>query len=126
VYGLCRSVSGDSIHTPHQTRQNSPVCDVYWRGGVNWTTAINVFTLQNNFLSATVLSCRESNSHCRSGRDTDKTVLSCLAWRCELALTHTPEVAETGEEYSPPSGRCFVTIIGPISLISRAGVDYVE
>ena len=36
-----------------------------------------------NFLSATVLSCRESNSHCQSGRDTDKTVLSYLAWRCE-------------------------------------------
>ena len=39
------------------------------------------------FLSATVLSCRESNSHRRSGRDLDKTVLSCLAWRRrELAL----------------------------------------
>ena len=36
-----------------------------------------------NFLSATVLSCRESNSHRRSGRDADKTVLSCLVWRCE-------------------------------------------
>ena len=40
----------------------------------------------SNFLSATVLSCRESNSHCRNGRGTDKTVLSCLAWRCELVL----------------------------------------
>ena len=40
----------------------------------------------NYFLSATVLSCRESNSHRRSGRDTDKTILSCLAWRCELAV----------------------------------------
>jgi len=39
-----------------------------------------------NFLSATVLSCRESNSQRRGGRDTDKTVLSCLAWRCELAF----------------------------------------
>ena len=38
------------------------------------------------FLSATVLSRWESNSHRRSGRDTDKTVLSCLVWRCELAL----------------------------------------
>ena len=43
----------------------------------------------SNFLSVTVLSCRECNSHSRSGRDTDKTVLSCLAWRCELALTLT-------------------------------------
>ena len=41
----------------------------------------------SNFLSATVLHCRESNSHRWSGRDTDKTVLSCLAWRCELSLT---------------------------------------
>jgi len=41
----------------------------------------------SNFLSATLLSCWESNSHLRSGRDADKTVLSCLAWLCELALT---------------------------------------
>ena len=40
----------------------------------------------SNFLSATVLSCRESNSHLRNGRGTDKTVLSCLAWPCELVL----------------------------------------
>jgi len=43
----------------------------------------------SNFLSVTILSCRESSSHRRSGRDTDKTVLSCLAWRCELASTNT-------------------------------------
>jgi len=30
-------------------------------------------------------SCRESNSHRRSGRGTDRTVSSCLAWRRELA-----------------------------------------
>ena len=41
----------------------------------------------SNFLSATVLSCRESSSPRRSGRNADKTVLSCLAWRCELALS---------------------------------------
>ena len=40
----------------------------------------------SNFLSATVSSCRESNSHRRNWRDTDKTVLSCLSRRCELAL----------------------------------------
>ena len=40
----------------------------------------------SDLLSATVLSCQESSSHRRNGRDTDKTVLSsCLAWRCELA-----------------------------------------
>jgi len=43
----------------------------------------------SDFLSVTVLSCRESSSHHRSGHDTDKTVLSCLAWCCELALTDT-------------------------------------
>ena len=42
----------------------------------------------SNFLSATVLSCRESNSHRQS--ETDKTVLSCLAWRCELASIQRP------------------------------------
>jgi len=26
------------------------------------------------------------SSHRRSGHDTDETVLSCLAWRCELAF----------------------------------------
>jgi len=41
----------------------------------------------SHFLYETVLSCRESNSHRRSGRDTDKTVLSCMARRCELALS---------------------------------------
>jgi len=41
----------------------------------------------SNFLSATVLSCRESSSHRQSGHDTDKTVLSCLEWWSELAFT---------------------------------------
>ena len=40
----------------------------------------------SNFLSATVLSCGESNSHHQNERNTDKTVLSCLVWQCELAL----------------------------------------
>jgi len=40
-------------------------------------------------LPATVLSCRKSNSRRLSGHDTDKTVLSCLARRCELALRQT-------------------------------------
>ena len=42
----------------------------------------------SNFLPATVLSCLDCNSHRRRGHETDKTVLSCLAWRCELALRH--------------------------------------
>ena len=36
------------------------------------------------------MSCRESSSRRRSGRDTDKTVLSCPARRCELALSRRP------------------------------------
>jgi len=66
--------------TPDTTKQCRR-CRV-WRGGVNWTIADNVFRL--HIFCRRVLSCRESNSHRRSRRDTDKTVLS---WRCELALT---------------------------------------
>jgi len=40
----------------------------------------------SDFLSATVVSCRESSSHRRCRHDADRTVLSCVAWRCELAL----------------------------------------
>ena len=61
---------------PDTTRQSclsSCLCRV-WCAGVNWTIAVQT----SNFLSATVWSCREFNSHRRSGRDTDKTVLSCL------------------------------------------------
>ena len=47
---------------------------------MNWTIAVNVFRLQiqvrADFLSATVLSCREFNSHRRGRHDTDMTVLS--------------------------------------------------
>jgi len=35
----------------------------------------------SNFLSATVLSCRESNSHRRRGCDTDRTRQFCCVWR---------------------------------------------
>ena len=37
-------------------------------------------------LSVSLSDRRESHSHRRGGRDTDKTVLSCLAWRCELGF----------------------------------------
>ena len=39
----------------------------------------------SNSPSATVSSYREFDSYHRSGRDADKTVSSCLAWRCEIA-----------------------------------------
>ena len=47
----------------------------------------------SNVLSATVLSCRESNSQRRGGRDTDKTVLSRLVCRCESASLLTAYIA---------------------------------
>jgi len=76
----CRA---DSIHTatPDTTKQ-SCLCR-FWCELDDCSERVQT----SNFLSATVLSCRESNSHRQSGRDTDKTVLSCLAWRCELAST---------------------------------------
>ena len=93
---LCRFGDSESgsrqcpIHsaTPDTTKQ-SRLCRV-WRGAVNWTIATNVFRFQF-FLSATVLSCRESNWDRWSGRDTDKTVVSCLAWRCEWAVRPSNE-----------------------------------
>jgi len=82
---VCSATSSNAQFTPpHQTRQDGPVCVV---SGVNWTIALNAFRFRISCRPATVLSCRESSSHRRSGRDTDKTVLSCLAWKCELALT---------------------------------------
>ena len=53
---------------------------------MNRTAAPSCFQT-SDFQSATVLSCRKSNSHRRSGRDTDSMVLSGLTWRCELAVT---------------------------------------
>jgi len=70
---------------PDTTRQSS-LCRV-WHDGVNLATW--------NYLSPTVSSRRESSSHRRSGRDTDKTVLSRPAWRCELAFTYTTQQLNT-------------------------------
>ena len=71
-----------------------------WRGAVNWTIALNVFRLQ-------IFCRRQSRAVCGNpvhngeyvnrivGRDTDKTVLSCLARRCELTLIYTCTVIVT-------------------------------
>ena len=78
-----------SLHTrqrncrPHRSRR-APIAQLYSQGGANDHVAALVEPRHQTL--ATVSSCRESNSHHRSGRHTDKTVLSCLAWRCELAL----------------------------------------
>ena len=71
--------------TPDTTRR-SCLCRV-WYAGVNWTIALNVFRLQ-------IFCGRQSRvvgnpihaTEARSGRDTYKTVLSCLACRCECRL----------------------------------------
>ena len=70
----------------------------------------------SNFLSATVLSCQESNSHRRSGRGTDEIVLSCLAWRCERECVSALEMA------SPRNRHC-VNCIGTLSF---AITQYIE
>ena len=52
---------------------------------------VNVFILEIFcWRQSWVVGIRESNSHRRSGRGTDKTVLSRLAWRCESGLSDTP------------------------------------
>jgi len=80
------NVSNAQFTSPARYGKTQPCLCRVWCDGVNWTIALNVFRLPT-FLSATVWSCRESNSHRRSVCDTDKTVLSCLTWQCELALT---------------------------------------
>ena len=76
----CRA---DSVHsaTPDATRQ-SCLCRVRCAGVDDCSERVRAA----NFQSATVLSCRESSSHSRGGHDTDATVLSCLAWRCDCEL----------------------------------------
>ena len=55
----CRA---DSIHTAtSDTTKQSCLCRV-WRGGVNWTIARYQPVQTSNILSATVMSCRESNT----------------------------------------------------------------
>ena len=70
----CRAVGPTQFTPPHQTRQDGPVSCLVCR----CESDDRVRT--SNSLLETVLSCRESNSHRRSGRDADKTVLLCLAW----------------------------------------------
>jgi len=71
------SISSAQFTPPHQTRQDGPVSCLVCRCESD-DRSERVRT--SNSLSETVLSCRESNSHRRSGRDADKTVLLCLAW----------------------------------------------
>ena len=77
-------------------RQARQSCRI-WCGGVNWTIDINVFRLQN-IRSVTVLSCRETSAHRRGRHDTDRTVLSGLAWRCELGIRFKNSVLRGGQK----------------------------
>jgi len=87
----------NSHRSPDATRQSCEVSNCCQR------------VQTSNFLSATVLSCRESNSHRRSGRGTDKTVLSCLAFRCGLALNEEKCEHITGHRQAEQSrGVCEV------------------
>jgi len=71
----------DSVHTA--TRDTTKQSYLSWRCELD-NCYSHVHT--SDFLSSTVLSCRESSSHCQSGCNAYKTILSCLAWPCELAL----------------------------------------
>jgi len=100
----CRADSIDTA-TPETTKQFCLSC-------LAWTCELhNCYerVQTSTFLSATVLSCRESNSHSRSGRDIDKTVLSCLAWRCELGLIHMPVTLSLRQHCNSMPGTCFCT-----------------
>jgi len=75
----------DSVHTATpDTTKKSCLCCVLLCLCVLDNCYLRVQT--SNFPSATVLSCRESNSRRRGRHDTDRTVLSCLVWRCELGI----------------------------------------
>jgi len=82
-YVLRRSASGGRIDSTCAARHTPTLNAVVCRCELD-DCSERVQT--SNFLSATVLSCQKSNSYRRSGRDTDKTVLSCPAWRCKLTL----------------------------------------
>ena len=73
-------------HRPPDTTRQCCLCRV-WHGGVNfWTLAIKLLTCSDFKFSVgdSLMSCQESRSHRRGRRDTDRTVLSGLALRCEL------------------------------------------
>ena len=75
----------DSIHTARpDTTRRSCLCRV-WCADVNWTIALNVFRLQIVCRRRTCIVGNPVHA-AEGGRDTYKTALSCLAWRCELAL----------------------------------------
>jgi len=62
----------------------------------------------------------ESNSHRRSGRDTDKTVLSCLAWRCEFSFKGEGRRGSQAKGRKTASPRYFVAYEREVSWIQLA------
>ena len=118
----CRA---DSINSHRHTRHDKTVLSVSCMG-YELDNAINVFRFQIFCRRQSwVFVCRVSNSHSRSGRDsgdTDKTVLSCLAWRCEVALTSicgrsTDADVETGGHTSHgPAPLLATAILNSVSM----------
>jgi len=93
-------------------RQARQSCRV-WCAGVNWTIALNVSRLQRFFCRRQSLSCRVSSSRRRGRHDTDRTVLSGLAWRCEWGITvkakfHYTDPTRTGPDTDKVRARCRV------------------
>ena len=91
-------------HRPPDTTRRSCLCRV-WSAGVNWTTALNVFRLrifrrrQSSVVGNPIHTVAEADA------DTDKTVLSRLAWRCEWA------VSPVGGDLDTPLGGSLMIII---------------
>jgi len=63
-------------HRPLDKTGRSCLCRVWWCAGVNWTIALNVqiFCRRQSWVVGNPIHTAD-----RSGRDTDKTVLSCLS-----------------------------------------------
>ena len=69
---------------------------------------------------------RESISDRRSGRDTDKTVLSCLAWRCELAISRFDTVCELGRRTEDTHCRAVYAQTAVLQLVVQPVVRQME
>jgi len=123
VQRCTRSQLMHSSHRPPDKTRQSCLCRV-WCGGVNWTKLLltrSEFNFSVGRRQSWVV-CRESCSHRRSGRDTDKTVLSasCLAWRCELALMNTRWRVVRGKARESTGSKRSSTAMGTLSRCPRS------
>ena len=97
----------DSVHTatPDATKQSC--LRRVRRCGVNWAIGQSPLTRLDFKFAVGEMSGIQFNSHRRSGRDTDKTVSSCLAWRCELASRVT-DTSSPAPLFSSPTTARFI------------------